>query len=68
MPSGLVLNKFDLDFSATGLFILWPTLFLFFVVASIVDGIVVLDEVAVADRREVVVLGVRTRTLILSRR
>ena len=42
MPPGFVLNKFDLDFPTTGLFILWPTLFLFFVVAGTVNGIIVL--------------------------
>ena len=68
MPPGFVLNKFDLDFPTTGLFILWPTLFLFFVVAGTVDGIIVLDEGVVADGREAVVPGVGTRTLILSRR
>ena len=68
MPPRLVLNKFDLDFPATGLLILRPTLFIVVVVATAVDGIVVLDEGVVADGREAVVPGVGTRTLILSRR
>ena len=64
VPPGLVLNKFDLDFPTAGLFILWPSLFLLFVVASTVDGIVVLDEGVVAYEREAVVPGVGTRMLI----
>ena len=68
MPPRLVLNEFDLDFPATGLLILRPTLFVVVVVATAVDGIVVLDEGVVADGREAVVPGVGTRTLILSRR
>ena len=68
MPPRLVLNKFDLDFPATGLLILRPTLFIVVVVATAVDGIVVLDEGVVTDGREAVVPGVGTRTLILSRR
>ena len=68
MPPGLVLNKLDLYFSATGLLILGPTLVLVLVVATAVDGIVVLDEGVVADGRDAVVPGVGTRTLILSRR
>ena len=68
VPPGLVLNKLDLDFSATGLLILRSTFFLLVVVATAVDGIVVLDEGVVADGREAVVPGVGTLTLILSRR
>ena len=68
VPPRLVLNKFNLDFPTTGLFIFNPTLFFFFVVATAVDGIVILDEGVVADGREAVVSGVGTRTLILSRR
>ena len=60
MPLGFVLDKFDLDFPTTGLFVLWLTLF--------VDGIVVLDESVVADGRETVVPEVETRTLMSSRR
>ena len=69
MPPGLVLNKLDLDFPAAGLFILRPAFFIVIIVASTLDGIVILDERVVADgRREAVVPGVGTRTLILSRR
>ena len=68
MPPGLVLNKFDLDFPATGLLILWPTLFLFFVAASTVDGIVALGEGILTDGREAITLRVGTRMFVLSRR
>ena len=60
----LVLIKSGRDFPTTGVFILWPTLFLFFVVASTVDGIAVLNEGVVADGREVVP-GFRARALVL---
>ena len=68
MPPGLVLDKFDLNFSATGLLILGPTVFLVFLFAGAVDGIVVLDESVAGDGREAIVPRVGTRTLILSRR
>ena len=61
----LVLIKSGRDFPTTGVFILWPTLFLFFVVASTVDGIAVLNEGVVADGREVVP-GFGVRALVLS--
>jgi len=68
VPPGLVLNKFDLDFPTAGLLILLSTVFFVLVIATAVDGIVVLDEGVVADGREAIVPGVGTRTLILSRR